>query len=293
AWGIAAVPNGPIWISANHTGLSVVYDNTGQMKRPPVTIPAAMSGQMGAPDGVVFNGTTDFGGNKFIFASEDGIVTAWSSGNAAVKVADRSSSNTVYKGIALATCNSSNFLYLADFKGNKIDILDKNFNYVTLNGFHDPNIPAGFAPFNIANIGGKLFVAYAKQKGPDNMDDQAGAGNGYVDIFDTNGTFIKRFASQGTLNSPWGVTASPAGFADDKGAILVGNFGDGRINIFDMQGNFEGQLEDTNGQPLAIDGLWGLAFLQDNIGGSPNNPLYFTAGPNHEAHGLFGYLKKK
>jgi len=293
AWGIAAVPNGPIWISANHTGLSVIYDNMGQTKRPPVTIPAAAAGQTGAPDGVVFNATTDFGGNKFIFASEDGIVTAWSSGNSAVKVADRSSSNAVYKGIAMALCNNSNFLYLADFKGAKVDILDKNFNYVNNPGFHDPNIPAGFAPFNIVNIGGKLYITYAKQKGPDNMDDEAGTGNGYVDIFDPDGTFIKRFASQGTLNSPWGVAWAPAGFADDKGAVLVGNFGDGRINIFDMDGNFQGQLEDSSGQPLAIDGLWAIDFLHGNMGGNANDPLYFTAGPDDESHGLFGYLKKK
>jgi len=291
AWGLAAVPNGPIWISANHTGLSVIYDNLGQTKRPPVTIPAAASGQTGAPDGVIFNSTADFGGNKFIFASEDGIITAWKSGDSAVKVADRSSSNTVYKGIAMAMCNTSNFLYLTDFKGGKIDVFDKNFNYVSNNGFHDPNLPAGFAPFNIANIDGKLYVTYAKQKGPDNMDDQKGPGNGYVDIFDPNGTFIKRFASQGTLNSPWGLTEAPAGFADDKQTILVGNFGDGTINIFDMQGNFKSQLQ-SSGKAVSIDGLWAIAFLQDNKGGSPNNPLYFTAGPNDEAHGLFGYLQR-
>lgn len=292
AWGLAFVPNGgPIWISANHTGVSVVYDNMGQMKRSPVTIPAAVSGQTGAPDGVIFNSTTDFGGNKFIFASEDGIVTAWSSGNAAVKVAGHPSATTVYKGIAMAVCNTSNFIYLTNFRGGKIEILDKNFNYVSNNGFHDPNIPAGFGPFNIVNIDGKLFVTYAKLKAPDDMDDQKGPGNGYVDIYDPNGTLIKRFASQGTLNSPWGITEAPAGFADTKETILVGNFGDGTINIFDMQGNFKGQLQ-SNGKTLSIDGLWAIDFLQNDKGGSPNNPLYFTAGPNDEAHGLFGYLNK-
>ncbi len=191
----------------------------------------------------------------------------------------------------MAVCNTSNFIYLTDFRHGKIDILDKNFNYVTNNGFHDPNIPAGFAPFNIVNIGGKLFVTYARQKAPDDMDDQKGPGNGYVDIYDPNGTFIKRFASQGTLNSPWGLVDAPAGFADTKETILIGNFGDGRINIFDTQGNFRSQLQ-SNGQPVSIDGLWAIDFLQSNMGGSPNNPLYFTAGPNEESHGLFGYLKK-
>jgi uncharacterized protein (TIGR03118 family) len=293
AWGIAAVPNGPLWISSNHKGLSTVYDKTGQALRAPVTVPSVAAGQTGAPTGVVFNSTADFGGNKFIFASEDGIVAAWSSGNTAVKVADRSSSNAVYKGIAMANDGTANFIYLTNFKGAKIDVFDKNFNYVTSKPFLDPGIPAGFAPFNIVNIGGKLYVSYAKQKGPDNMDDQKGPGNGYVDIFDPNGTLIKRFASQGNLNSPWGIALAPAGFAEgNQTTILIGNFGDGRISVFDMQGNFEGQLK-IGGQTLAIDGLWDIDFLENNMpGGNPTDPLFFTAGPVDESHGLFGYVQK-
>jgi uncharacterized protein (TIGR03118 family) len=292
AWGIAAPPNGPLWISANHKGLSVVYDRTGQTLRPPVTIPSIAAGQTGAPTGVIFNSTTDFGGNKFIFASEDGIIAAWSSGNSAVTVADRSASNAVYKGIVMATDGGANFLYLTNFKGGKIDVFDKNFTYNTSKPFLDPSIPAGFAPFGIQNIGGMLYVTYAKQKGPANMDDQKGPGNGYIDIFTPNGTLVKRFASQGHLNSPWGIALAPAGFADDKQTILTGNFGDGRVNIFDMQGNFEGQLQ-NDGQPLTIDGLWAIDFLENNAGGNANDPLFFTAGPAEESHGLLGYLKKK
>jgi hypothetical protein len=262
AWGIAAAPGGPIWISANHKGVSVVYDNSGNTLRTPVTIPSVVPGQTGAPSGVVFSGTSDFGGSKFIFASEEGIILAWSSGNSASKVADRSATGAVYKGIAI---------------GN--------------DRFVDPGIPAGFAPFNIQSIGGKVYITYAKQKLPDKMDDQKGPGNGYVDVFNTKGKLIKRFASQGSLNSPWGIALAPAGFADDPPTILIGNFGDGHINVFDMAGRFNGQLQ-NKGQALAIDGLWAIDFLKDNMpGGNPNAPLYFTAGPADESHGIFGTLQ--
>ncbi|MDO3626955.1 TIGR03118 family protein [Mucilaginibacter sp. BT774] len=294
AWGIAAAPGGPLWISSNHKGVSVVYSKTGQTLKDPVTIPSIALGQTGAPTGVIFNGTADFGANKFIFASEDGIVAGWSSGNSATTVADRSSFNAVYKGIAMANDGTANFLYLTNFKGGKIDVFDKNFNYVTDKPFMDPGVPAGFAPFNIVNIGGKLYVSYAKLKGPDNMDDQAGPGNGYVDIFTPGGILVKRFASQGKLNSPWGIALAPAGFGDEKqSTILIGNFGDGRINIFDLQGHFEGQLQ-SKGQALTIDGLWDIDFLENNMpGGNSTDPLFFTAGPNEEGHGLFGYVQKK
>jgi uncharacterized protein (TIGR03118 family) len=293
AWGIAAAPGSPLWISTNHTGLSVVYDKSGNQVRQPVTIPSVTAGQPGAPDGAIFNGTTEFGGYKFIFASEEGIIAAWKTGNTAVKVADRSSWNAVYKGIAMGFGGTNCFLYLANFKGGKVDVFDNNFNYVTDKPFIDPGIPAGFAPFNVVNIGGLLYVTYAKQKGPDDMDDQAGPGNGYVDIFTPQGTLVRRFASQGTLNSPWGIALAPAGFADTNSTILIGNFGDGRINVFDMQGNFKGQLQGSDGQPLSIDGLWAIDFLENNLpGGNATDPLFFTAGPNDESHGLFGYLQR-
>ncbi len=291
AWGLARFPGGPIWIAANHSGSSTVYDTTGQTVIPPVIIPSVTPGQPGAPSGMVFNGTTDFGGNKFLFASEEGIVLGWKSGPSAAIVADQSKANAVYKGLAIAADGGNNFLYLANFRQGKIDVYDKNFNWVTGKSFSDPGIPAGFGPFNIQNIGGQLYVTYAKLMAPDNMDDQAGPGNGYVDIFNTNGTFVKRFATQGTLNSPWGIALASAGFADTPQSILIGNFGDGRINIFDMSGNYKGQLQ-NNGQVISIPGLWAIDFLKNNQpGGSPNSPLYFTAGPAGEAHGLFGTLQ--
>jgi len=292
AWGMVAVPNGgPIWISANHKGVSVVYNDMGQTLRPPVTIPAAVAGQMGAPSGVIFNSTSDFGGNKFIFATEDGIIAAWKPGDySAVKVADRSQSASVYKGIAMVTTGNDNFLCLTNFRHATVDVFDKDFNFVTDQRFADPSIPAGFAPFNIRSINNKVYITYAKQKLPDKMDDQSGPGNGYVDIFNTNGTLEKRFASQGTLNSPWGLEIASKGFAGVQPVVLIGDFGDGRINVFSMQGNFKGQLQ-KNGTPLSIDGLWAIGFLKNNA--SPTDPLFFTAGPDDENHGLFGTLKKE
>ena len=294
AWGIAAAPGSPIWISANHSGVSVIYDNKGNTVIPPVTIPSVTPGGTGAPSGALFNSTADFGGYKFIFASEDGIVLAWKSGGSAVKVADRSETSAVYKGIAIVSDGADNFLCLTNLRGATVDVFDKNFNFVSNSRFVDPGIPAGFAPFNIQFIQGQVYVTYAKQKLPDKMDDQKGPGNGYIDVYSPHGTLIKRFASQGTLNSPWGIALAPAGFADLQPTILIGNFGDGRINVFDMHGFFKGQLQNEGGQSVSIDGLWAIDFLKGNTpGGNPGDPLYFTAGPDDEAHGLFGTLQKQ
>ena len=154
-------------------------------------------------------------------------------------------------------------------------------------GFTDPGIPVGFAPFGIQNINGDLFVTYALQNAKKH-DDMAGPGNGFVDVFDTDGHLLRRFASQGALNSPWGVARASSAFGMFSGQILVGNFGDGRINVFDSNGNFLTQLGNTNGKALAINGLWTLT-----LGGgakSSSDTLYFTAGPNGETNGLFGTI---
>jgi uncharacterized protein (TIGR03118 family) len=302
AWGIAFNPNGIVWIAANHAGVSVVYDSAGNAKRSPVTIPTGTSSEGGAPTGLVFNPTGDFAipptgeASKFIFASEDGILSAWGSGSSAAVVVDRSSSDAVYKGLALANDGSHNFLYATNFKGGVVEVFDANFHMVSNPGFQDPAIPAGFAPFGIQNIDGNLFVTYAKQKGPDNMDDQSGPGNGYIDVYGADGKLLRRFASTGMLNSPWGVAQVPdGGFRGLKDAILVGNFGDGRINIFDEHGKFEGQLSDSANNPITITGLWALAFAPSGQsfqkqGRKADQPLFFTAGPNDENDGIFGYL---
>jgi uncharacterized protein (TIGR03118 family) len=293
AWGISINPGGVIWVSSSAKGLTTIYDKTGKSLIPAITIPPAVLGNTGLPTGQIFNSTTDFSASKFIFAGADGIISAWTTGTTAVKVADRSLLGAEYTGIALGTNGGANFLYLANFKGAKIDVFDKNFAFVGTMPFTDPNMPAGFAPFNIQNISGQLYVTYAKQLAPANVFDQPGAGNGYVDIFTTAGVFVSRFASQGTLNSPWGITLAPAGFADAQASILVGNFGDGHINIFDLQGNFKGQLQNQN-QVITIAGLWAVDFLKGNVtGGLPTDPLYFTAGPGGGTHGLFGTLIKQ
>lgn len=293
-WGIAINPNGPIWISVNHTGSSVIYDANGNQLRAPINIPLGSNPNGASPTGVIFNSTTDFvipnmGRALFVFATEDGILSAWNSslGASAMTVADNSASGTVYKGIAWAVDGGANFLYAADFHNAKIDVFDKNFASVTTKPFLDPDIPMGFAPFNIQNIGGKLYVTYAKQLPPDNKDDQAGLGNGYVDIYTPDGVLVKRFASQGLLNSPWGIASVKDDFGQIEDAILIGNFGDGHINIYDKSGKFKGQIREK-GQSLTIPGLWAITF--DNAAGADPRKLYFTAGPNGESNGLFGYV---
>jgi uncharacterized protein (TIGR03118 family) len=296
AWGIAIGPTGAFWISSNHKGLTTIYDRNGAQLLNPISIPFQGAPNAGAPTGVIYNSTTDFiitsnsEVSKFIYASEDGTLTAWSSGTSAITVADRSAT-AVYKGLAIASDGGSNFLYAANFKEGKIDVFDKSFNYITTKPFLDPNIPTGFAPFNIQNINGELYVTYAKQKGPDNMDDQSGLGNGYVDVFNSNGTLIKRFASQGSLNSPWGIVRAPEAFGLGFNTILIGNFGDGYINVFEANGKYRGQLSE-NGTPISIDGLWALEFPKNNIPAGDQNHLFFTAGPSDETNGLFGYIKR-
>jgi uncharacterized protein (TIGR03118 family) len=291
-WGIAFGPTGLPWLSVNHTGLSLIYDVNGSNVRTPVTVDDA------APTGVIYNGTASFvipgtgQAAAFIFVTEDGFVEAWNSKTAdtTVTVADRSSADAIYKGVAMATDGGNNYLYAADFHNAKVDVFDQGFNYVGSKTLSDPGIPAGFAPFNIQNIDGQLYVTYAMQKGPDNEDDQRGPGNGYVDIYKPDGSLVKRFASQGTLNSPWGVAKAPTGFGQGD-AILIGNFGDGRINIFSTGGNYVGQLQNDNA-PITIDGLWDIVFPGTGNGVDPNK-LYFTAGPQEEEFGVFGYIQKK
>jgi len=298
AWGMAEAPTGPIWISSNGPGLSTIYNDNGMTLRPPVMIPSPDSTGGGTPSGIIFNNTTDFAfwdgkesvASKFIFATEDGIVAAWGGGNNATAVINNSASNAVYKGLAIATDGSNNYLYVTNFKQSRIDVFDKNFQPVFGKPFQDPGIPGNFGPFNIRNIDGWLYITYAKHLAPANHDDDAGPGNGFVDIFRPDGQFVKRFASQGTLNSPWGIAEATEGFSNiTVHAILVGNFGDGHINVFDKGGGFHGQLEDR-GHAITIDGLWAI---DDHLPTVDSTLLYFTAGPDKESHSLFGYLQRK
>jgi uncharacterized protein (TIGR03118 family) len=297
AWGLAVAPSGPIWISDNNSGMSTIYTSTGMTVRPAVTIPAPGAPMGGTPTGVIFNSTADFmilSGklmvpSKFIFATEDGTIIAWAGGNEAAIGSDQSLSGAVYKGIAMGQNGGSNFLFATNFHAGRIDVFDKNFMLVPGTTFNDPNIPAGFAPFNIRNMGGWLYVTYAKQK-PDRHDDMAGPGNGFVDIFKTDGSLITRFASQGALNSPWGIVQARSQFFKEMShVILVGNFGDGRINVFGPLGEVLGPLKD-DGHPITIDGLWSL---ENEVPGTDSTQLFFTAGPVEETHGVFGFLQRR
>jgi uncharacterized protein (TIGR03118 family) len=232
---------------------------------------------------------------RFIFSTEDGTIIGWSAASGALVKADNSAAGAVYKGLAIGSSGGSNLLYATDFHNGKVDVFDSNYNAVTLSGsFTDPAVPAGFAPFGIQNMNGQLFVTYAMQDAA-RHDDVAGPGHGYVDIFDSSGNLIRQFYSVAVLNSPWGIVKTPMGFGPFGSAVLIGNFGDGRINAFDpATGSWMATLNDSTGNnSIEILGLWGLAFGNGGTGGDPHK-LYFTAGipgpSSVEDHGLFGSL---
>ena len=293
AWGISYTPTSPFWVSDNGSGLATLYNvnpasNATTKAGLEVTIPGN-----GTPTGQVFNPmSTAFNGDFFLFVSEDGTISGWRGalGTAAEVLVPASTAN-VYKGTALATLNGNTYLYAANFHNGTIDVIKGTAGAPDLPGnFIDPNLPAGYAPFDIRLLGGKLYVTYALQDA-NKHDDVAGPGHGFVNVFDTNGNFLGRVATQGTLNSPWGLSIAPASFGQFAGDLLVGNFGDGRINAFDLSSDaFVGQLLGLNGSELTIDSLWGLTVGNDGNGGS-SNKLYFSAGPDDEMNGLFGVIE--
>jgi uncharacterized protein (TIGR03118 family) len=208
-WGISSSPMSPFWVSDNATGLATLYDTTGTPVPLVVTIPNP-GGGMSAPTGQLFNGTTTFNGDRFIFATEDGTVAGWrpALGTTAEILADNSPGGAVYKGITMATTANGTYLLAADFANNKIEVLPSTGAPALAGNFTDPTLPTGFAPFDIQNLNGQLYVTYAKKK-PGTGDDQSGPGNGFVSVFDLNGNFQKRLVSNGPLNSPWGSRLLP------------------------------------------------------------------------------------
>ena len=297
AWGLAFAPGGAFWVNGNHSGTSNLFKGDGNVVPTLVVTIPSPSGSISAPTGIVANPTTGFTlpGTKlaaaFIFDTEDGTVAAWNpqvNATNAIIVADNSHSGAVYKGLAFGTAAAGIRIYATNFSAGTVDVFDGNFAPVSTDGkFVDQHIRPGFAPFGIQNIDGDLWVTYAKQDA-EKMDDDAGPGNGFVDVFDTDGHLLRRFAQHGSLNSPWGLARAPYGFGQFSGDILVGNQGDGRINAFDGHGNFVGALRRPDGKPVKIDRLWALEFG----GGALSNPeqLFFTAGPNDENNGLFGVI---
>jgi uncharacterized protein (TIGR03118 family) len=308
-WGIAHSPTGPWWVSDNHAGVSTLYDGMGHplptTKPLVVTIPPPQGSPpdtTASPTGIVFNPTADFavgsgglaGPALFIFSTEDGTISGWNENanpTAAILTVDNSSTGAIYKGLAIGSNGTANFLYATNFHAGTVDVFDRTFAPVSMSGaFTDSTIPSGFAPFGIQNIDGDIFVTYAKQDGA-KEDDVPGLGNGYVDVFDADGNLVRHFVSQGQLNSPWGIAQAPASFGRFGGAIIIGNFGDGHLNAFDpISGTFLGQLNLPSGPSVTIPGLWGLGFGNGAMAGSVDT-LYFSAGPNGEKDGLFGTLQ--
>jgi len=293
-WGISFNPDPAVatmfWVSAADSGVSTVYAADGTPAPLVVTIPSANGTDAGSPTGQVFNTTTGFNADKFIFATEDGLITGWKTGTLAVTEADLSADAASYKGLALLA-GTDPMLVAANFHAGTVDVFDATYAPVTAPMFVDPKPVAGYAPFNVAALGDKVYVAYAKQDA-DKADEVAGPGLGYVNSFNADGSFDAHLILKGgVLNAPWGMALAPAGFKPAPGALLVGDFGDGMIHSFDPStGELLAEFADADGKPLAIDGLWGLAFGTKKTSADLSLKLFFSAGPDEESRGLFGML---
>jgi uncharacterized protein (TIGR03118 family) len=296
-WGLAASPTSPLWVADNNGDVATVY--SGDVKGTPITGPnltVAIPG--GVPTGQVFNPTQRFtvtsatgsGPAVFIFSSESGRITAWSpAAGAGSAVLEFSSPTAIYKGLAIAKGRHGTLLYATNFHDGTVDVFNSSFHYLShFGGFHDSHLPKGYAPFGIQEIKGRLYVTYALQDA-NKEDDVKGPGHGFIDVFTPGGHLERRLASRGRLDSPWGITLAPKGFGPFAGKLLVGNFGDGRINVFSRHsGHSEGPLRNEPGKPITIEGLWGLLFGNSATGGP--RTLLFSAGINDEADGLLGAL---
>ncbi|MDB5299317.1 MAG: repeat containing protein [Phycisphaerales bacterium] len=304
-WGVAITPTGNVWVANNGTGTSTVYDQTGAplpAAASPlvVTIPPPAGGSA-APTGTVFhkgngfnvtlNGTT--GPSSFLFASESGTISGWSQKvdpTHAVVAIDHSATGDVFKGLAQVGSGTSAKIFATDFRHAQIEVFNSKFQQVKLKAgaFTDNQVPATFAPFGIQFLNNKLYVTYAKQDAQ-KLNDVPGAALGIVDVYSTSGKLLKRVATGGDLNAPWGMAIAPGTWGAFKGDLLVGNFGDGTISVFDKKNNFITQVLDptqANGTPLTLPGLWSLT---PGVKGAKNT-LFFSAGPGGETHGVLGTL---
>ena len=313
AWGLSAspgtdqAPGSPLWVSDNGTNKTTLYAGASPTSVTKAGLVVTITS--GAPTGQVFNTDSsgfvihDSNGHSapalFIFDTENGGIDAWNSGvgvtgtppSTVTESPVINGANAVYKGLAIATASDGHtYLYAANFRSGRVEAYDDTFTPVELPGglFVDPGIPAGYGPFNVQELAGKLYVTYAKQDATLH-DDVAGAGHGFVDVFTNDGAFVRRLVTRGVLNSPWGLALAPAGFGKFSGALLVGNFGNGEINAFNPNtGARLGELRDTHGRRIVIDGLWALRFGNGNA--AKTNELLFSAGPNGESHGLLGKI---
>ena len=294
-WGVSFSPTGPFWVSDNHTGVSTLYNGAGTKLGLTVTVPPPTGASPpSAPTGQVFNGTASFaiGGTKplFLFGTEDGTISGWApSFGTTAQLAPTSANGQVYKGLAIGSNGTGDHLYAADFHGGVVETYTNGFGSAPTT-FTDPTVAAGYAPFNVQVLGGKLYVTFALQNA-DKHDDVGGAGNGYVDVFNLDGTFNRRLVSLGgQIDSPWGLAIAPTSFREFAGDLLVGNFGDGTISAFDnTTGAFQGKLLGRDMNPLSFGDLWALTPGNGHSAGDTQK-IYFTAGLSGESHGLFGAL---
>ena len=298
-WGLAASSSGPWWVADNNTGVATLYNGTGVKQGLTVTIPSWTGSGTGAPSGQVFNGTSSFQlapGDPafFLFDSEDGTIQGWNpSVNSNTSIIEVNNfGSAVYKGLALASANGANYLYATNFFAGTVDVFDTNFasHSFGTNAFVDSTIPSGFAPFGIQLVGSNLIVTYAKQDAQ-KMDDVAGPGNGYVDIWDTQGNLVGRLPHIVQMNSPWGIALAPSNFGAFSNDLLIGDFGSGAIMVFNASApyNFIGLMLDEAKLQLRIDKLWALEFGNGGSAG-PTNTLFFTAGTFDETYGIFGTI---
>ena len=311
AWGLAASPGtnaspgSPLWVADNGSDKATLYA-AGSSPTSVSKVPLTVDVTGAAPTGQVFNAdpnaftVSDSQGNSgsslFLFDTENGTIDGWSpnvggpSPSTVTEVARDNGANAVYKGLAVATVKGKSFLYATNFRSGRVEAYDSTFTPVEMPGglFVDPGLPAGYGPFGIAEIMGHLYVSFAKQDATLH-DDTAGPGHGFVDVFTNTGAFVRRLVTRGALNSPWGMALAPRSFGRFGGDLLVGNFGNGLINVYNAtNGAWLGRLSQRNGLPIQIDGLWGLMFGNGNAAGT--NQLIFSAGPSKESHGLLGKI---
>lgn len=302
-WGVAFNAAGPVWVANNGANNATIYAPGGATFFPAVPVPNGANGAAN-PTGLIYNTTLSFplgptGASalglpaNFIFCGEGGTLAAYGDAVDPLKaqtVYDDAGGGAVYKALAIAKSGGADFLYVTDFHNRKIDVFDSHFKKAASpGGFHDSGVPGDYAPFGIQNIGGQLFVTFAKQELPEAHDNANGAGLGIVDVFDGDGNLLRRFTDGGALNAPWGMVEAPADFGQFSKAILIGNFGDGRINAYDpASGAFLGALRDASGDALSYPGLWGIVFGNGNFG--PKSVLFFAAGLNDEADGAYGRI---
>jgi uncharacterized protein (TIGR03118 family) len=291
AWGLTASSTSPWWVADNGTSVSTLYNGNGVKQALTVTV-----GTDSGPTGIVFNtlgsgfnvtNGTQSGSSRFIFDGEDGVLRGWNPAVDATHalVGAMGDPDAIFKGLAIADAK----LFAADFHNNEVAVFNSSWSIV--DRFTDTSLPNGYAPFGIQAIGGHVFVTFAKQDA-DAEDEVAGQGRGFVDEFDTSGNLVARVAQHGQLNAPWGLAQAPSDFGRFSGDLLVGNFGDGQINAYELGSNgqytHKGELR-SNGRQIAIDGLWALEF-GNGANAGPTNTLFFTAGPDEETHGLFGKI---